>query len=217
MSFSYFDRVYVVSLPNVERRARMSEQLASLGVTPEYVYAEPPDRGFTMTNMRRNPSAEFGASLSHIKAIVHAIAHGVERPLFLEDDVEFADGAEVRLGVALQALPADWSVLYMGGHPRSPATMVSHALAKVGTFSFAESYALSRNALLKFFDFWCHRIGQPNAMFDIVLGEYAAAHGGYCVYPLLTHQPPGFSFIGGKVDDKRNLVRRGWANNLSTR
>ena len=63
-------------------------------------------------------------------------------------------------------------------------------------------------------DFWLDRVGQPNAMYDLVLGEFAAAHHGYCTYPLLTEQPPGWSAIGNKVDDKRQLVERGWQNNL---
>jgi hypothetical protein len=201
-----FDRVYVVHLPNPERRAAMDAELARLGLEAEYVHAKPP-RGFTMSNMRRNPAAEFGCALSHIKAIVRAAAEG-QRPLIIEDDVRF-------VGLPQLDLPADWELLYLGGHPRSDVQRASDTLVRVGTFSFAEAYVL-RNPL-RFLEFWTDQAGQPDAMIDLILGRYAALGGGYCTYPLLTHQPAGYSQIGLKVDDKSDLVRRAWQKHLSTR
>lgn len=164
-----------------------------------------------MNNMRRNPAAEFGVNLSHIKAVVHAIADGAERPLFLEDDVEFI-GEPV-----LDGLPLDYDVLYLGGHPRSPVKRYSDHLVRVGTFSFAEAYSLSRKALVPFYDYWCDRIGQPQAMYDFILGEFASKNYGYAVYPAVTRQVTGISQVSGKVDEKAHLVERGWQNNLSTK
>jgi hypothetical protein len=90
---------------------------------------------------------------------------------------------------------------------------ISDHLVKVGRFSFAESYALNRHALSEFFDFWCDRIGQPQAMYDRILGEFAQENNAYCVYPPITEQPPGYSFITNEEDDKSALVQRGWATN----
>jgi hypothetical protein len=138
-----FDRVYVIHLPHRERRAAIEAELARMGLEAEYVHAKPP-RGFTMSNMRRNPAAEFGCALSHVKAIVRAAAEG-QRPLIIEDDVRF-------VGLPQLDLPADWEVLYLGGHPRSDVQRVSDTLVRVGTFSFAEAYVL-RNPL-RFLEFW---------------------------------------------------------------
>jgi hypothetical protein len=215
--FAYFDRVYAVSLPNAARREALRVQLASVGIADALcVHAKLPPYGFTMSNMERRGSVgNMGANLSHVKAIVHAIADGAQRPLFLEDDVVFLPGAAERLTAALAVLPPFWDVLYMGGHPRGPVTRMG-PIVKVGEFSFAESYAMSRKALLAFFDSWCDRITQPDAMYDFLLGKFAAANNGYCVYPLLTEQPPGISQISGKADDKRGLVKRGWQANCQT-
>ena len=87
----FFDRVYVISLPNPEREAKMREQLDSLGLYGVFVHAEVPPPEFTMNNMRRNPRMEFGANLSHLKAIQMSVVARDKRPLFLEDDVEFLD------------------------------------------------------------------------------------------------------------------------------
>lgn len=205
-----FDRIYVVHLPHAERRAAIEAELAKLGLQATFLHAKPPAGTFTIPNMRRNARVEFALSLSHIKCVIRALEDGAERPLFLEDDVVFRDVG--LLPEVAAELPADYDVLYLGGHPRGPVTRASTLLVKVSTFSFAEAYSLSRKALRPFLDFWLDRIGQPNAMYDFVLGEFAAAHNGYCVYPLMTWQAAVPSHISGKVEDRSHLLAKGWAN-----
>ena len=104
----------------------------------------------------------------------------------------------------------------MGGHPCEPVKKVSDNLVKVARFSFAESYAINRPALENFMDYWLDSIGQPQAMYDFILSRFATANNGYCVYPVLTNQPIGaYSHISKTNDDKHDLVRRGWENNLT--
>lgn len=215
-AFDWFDAVYVISLPDAaERRAAITQQLQSVGIHDwEFVYAEPPAAGFTMSNMRRNPRAEFGCNLSHARAILESVACGALRSLCVEDDIVFLPGAIERLTATIGELPPVWDVLYLGGHPREPVTRYSEHLVRVGRWSCAEAYALNGLAVDRLLDYWLNRIGQPHAMFDFILGEFAAANHGYCVYPPITAQAVGYSTIGGKVDDKRELVERGWANNL---
>lgn len=195
----------------------MTETLAAVGVTDvEWVHARPPSGQFDMSNMRRAPRGEFGANLSHLKAVMHALLDGAERPLFLEDDLQFL--SPERLPSAVAQLPNDWDVLYLGGHPRGPAPAVrpySEHLWTVQLFSFAEAYSLRRPALRRFFDHWCDRIGQPEAMFDFALGEFAGANKGFCVYPLVTSQLPGRSQISGKDEDKASLLERGWLKHIA--
>jgi hypothetical protein len=212
-SFDYFDRVYVVHLPNVERRRHIEEQLAGVGIKDAtYVCADKPPANFSVPNMRRNPRAEFGAGLSHIAAIVQAIADRAERPLFVEDDIAFKGQLPY-----LPYLPVAFDMLYLGGHPREPVKLVTPYLAKVGKFSCAEAYSVKGELLPKLHRFWCNRITKPDAMFDFILGEFAAQHESYCVYPVVTEQAQFVSHIKGEIDDKRKLVERGWQNNLSTR
>jgi hypothetical protein len=189
-----FDRVYVINLPPRETALEGTR-----------IYAKPPCGGFVMNNMRRNARAEFGVNLSHIKAIVRAIWDGAERPLFLEDDVEFIG--------EIPSLPLDFDVLYLGGHPRSPTRPYSDGVVRVGTFSFAEAYSLSRKALLPFYEFWCDRIGQKQAMYDFILGEFACNHIGYACHPVVTRQRKVVSHVSGDIDEKGHLVAKGWAAN----
>lgn len=206
--FDLFDKVYCIHLPNEQRRKHMEAQLSGVHVT--YVHAEAPPRDFTVPNQRRNPRAEFGANLSHIAAVVRAIADRAERPLFLEDDVTFK---RVEIGPLVEK----WDVLYLGGHPRETAPLVAPNMARVFTFSCAEAYSVRGDLLPDLFAHWSNRITKPNAMYDFILGEFAAKHASYCVYPVMTEQAPFVSHINGGIDDKRKLVERGWQNNLSTR
>ena len=217
----YFDQVYCIHMPDPERREAIEKEFAKVGIVGvHYVYAERPrsvgGHPFHISNMRRCPSAEFAVNLSHIKAVAHAIADGAKRPLFLEDDIVFRDDANQILTAALEALPDDWGVLYMGGHPCDKVEKISDNLVKVARFSFAEAYAINGYcALVDFLDYWLDSIGQHQAMYDFILSRFATANNGYCVYPVLTHQPiGGYSHISKENEDKHDLVIRGWLNNL---
>ena len=129
----------------------------------------------------------------------------------------FRAGTVEDMQTALEELPMIWDVLYLGGHPRGPAQKFSEHLAKISTFSFAESYSIRGWVLPRWVQFWCDRTGQKNAMVDLILGEFAAENEGFCVYPIITYQPPGRSQISGKHDDKSNCLEKGWQNNLFTK
>jgi len=202
-------RVYVVHLPNAERKAKISAELEKHGYGDVvFVAALEPYSGFIASNMRRNPRGEFGCALSHLKAILTAITDGVDQALFVEDDVVFRKYGYFQI-------PEDWRVFYYGGHPREPVVKVSENVYRVGKFSCAEAYCLNRDSMREFVQFWCDRAGQKDAMFDFILGEFAAQGGGYALYPTITHQPVGYSTIGGKIDDKTALIERGWRTNLA--
>lgn len=215
MSFDFFDKVYCIHLPNDKRREAIEKEFQRVGIHDvTYVHAQQPCEGFSMSNMRRGARGEFGCSLSHIKAAVQAIEDGAERPLFLEDDIAFKAPERMRVVAKELDLFPYWTVLYMGGHPREQCYMVTENLAQVRTFSFAESYAIRGYKLSKWIRFWLDRVGQPHAMVDLILGEFAAEHHSYCVYPLMTYQPPGISQISNQPDNKDSCLKKGWATNL---
>lgn len=202
----------------------MEAEFARVGIkNVTYVHADAPPSGFTMSNMRRNPRAEMGVGLSHIKAVIQAISDNACRPLFVEDDILFTTDSESRLYDSIVGTDGDgascfftdsWSVLYLGGHPREPVTKEAKCVYRVGKFSCAEAYSLHSSALKPFIDYWLDRITKPNAMYDFILGEFAAAHRSYAIYPTITEQRQIVSHVSGTIDDKRALIARGWKTNL---
>ena len=206
--------VYVVHLPCPERKAKIAAELARVGFTDiTYIHAQEPVQGFNMSNMRRNPRGEFGCALSHLKALALALAsYGDTQFLIVEDDVEF-----LRELPPLHEFPPYFDIVYLGGHPRGPVEPDPFApwFCRInGGYSCADGYVITRNAIEDFLPFWCDRAGQPNAMYDFILGEFAAKFMGYAIHPAVLHQPPGWSHIGQKHDDKRELIRKGWEANL---
>ena len=219
--FDYFDYIYCIHIPNKQRRSLMEAEFKRIGIAGrvQYIYATPPPKGFTISNMRRAPRGEFGVNLSQIKAVVKAISDGAQRPLFFEDDVIFHENTHDLLTTSLQDLPDDWDMLYMGGHPTGPifdpqATKFSDTLAKVGKFSFADSYAFNEERAIQFFNNWCDSITDKNAMYDFILGNFAKNNNAFCTYPLLCNQRPGVSQVSGKHDNKDSIVARAWTHHL---
>jgi GR25 family glycosyltransferase involved in LPS biosynthesis len=220
--FDFFDYIYCIHLPHeVERKKYIQEQFTKVGITDrvKFIHAEPPPKNFTMNNMRRAPRGEFGVNLSQIKAVVHAIHDQAKTPLFFEDDIEFHPNTFNVLTEVFTELPNDWNVLYMGGHPRGkkkgkPPKIHSKNLIQVQMHSFADAYSIRGTTLVEFFDEWCNRIAQPNAMYDIILGDFIDKKKAFCVYPLLCRQRATKSAISGKYEDKNDLLRRAWKDNL---
>lgn len=221
--FQTFDKVYCIHLPHeTNRRALIEEQFNSVGILDRvtFIHAVPPPKNFAMSNMQsRGAAGNIGVNLSQIKAIVHAISDGAQQPIFFEDDVIFNINAANMLSTALAELPTDWEMIYMGGHPRGPLNMsrakkFSSSLAKVQRYSFADAYSMNRICLLAFFDYWCNSITQEKAMYDILLGNFAATRKTYATYPIICTQRPGISSISLKHDDKSELIARGWATHL---
>lgn len=212
--FGWFDHAYVLSDPRTGRLFDTMGHLHDHGIMATSSHVRH-DSALRMNNMRRNPGVEFAVNLGHIKNIVHAIACDWDRPLFLEDDVRLKPSGKDVLTIALEQLPENWSVLYLGGSPRNECKRVASHLVRVNQMSMAEAYAINGRYLLAFFEFWCDRVSKPNAMFDFILGEFAEfTDCGYCVFPVITWQPDGYSYIGEKQDSKEMIIKRGWRENL---
>jgi hypothetical protein len=115
--FSVFDRIYVIHLPHrTDRRQEVQAQLLSVGLdldqAPVHLFAaiRPAAAGdFPSVGAR-------GCFLSHLGVLRHALAHGAQRILVLEDDFNFAPDFAATGPVVLRGLAGhDWSMFY-GGH-----------------------------------------------------------------------------------------------------
>lgn len=201
-----FNQVYCIHLQSsTDRKPLIEQELNKLPIGDvQYISAKQPPSNFSMNNMRRNPSAEFGCNLSHIKAINTAIINNNKSALFVEDDIVFVDKPMDKILSA--NIPNDYDLIYLDGHPRyDKATRINNAIVKVKRFCFASAYIMTRKTMLSFLNYWYDRITQPNAMFDFILGDFSATVNSYAFYPVICKQRTGYSIIGKKHDDKTNL------------
>ncbi len=111
-----FHKIYIINLPSRDdRRREMDAQLKRIGlslISPDlelFAAIRPPDAGdFPSIGAR-------GCFLSHLGALRNAVAHGHERVLILEDDLNFSDDFIRRMPLVGERLDcADWSMFYGG-------------------------------------------------------------------------------------------------------
>lgn len=125
---TYCDQVYIISLPDSDRRPRVHQQMRwigeenyrivdaidgrSLSYAPDYAKAT---RRMTSDFIRYNfPRGAFGCLLSHIKVIEMAIAENHGTILVLEDDFLLSHALEREMKTLMNNLPHDWEFVYLG-------------------------------------------------------------------------------------------------------
>lgn len=211
MTFDFFDKIFCINLEkDTGRRKMMEAEFKSLGILDrvDFISASPPPLDFKMSNFHFR--GEFGVNLSQMKAIVHAI--GSKNVLIFEDDITFIPNATPILEQALNCLPDDYGVFFLGGRPKAPLTKISNTLARTSDFVQASSYCVRGDLLVDFYDFFSEQVTQPfpEGCYDKILSDFAIKHTGYCVYPPLAYQVAGQSSIREAHRDYINDTNKDW-------
>jgi hypothetical protein len=122
LDWSFLDAAYCISLKTREDRgAQAAAEFHRVGLCRSVTFYRPdkhPRNGF------------IGSWMSHRDVAMHALARGCERTLICEDDVLFTRRirpATLRaIDRALRALPADWTIFFLGRHWPLGAYFVRH-------------------------------------------------------------------------------------------
>ena len=197
--FDFFDKIYCVNLPrSTERWKTVSVVFNNIGILDrvERIWADPPSSDFKMSTFQY-PPGEFGVCLSQAKALVHALSEGAENFLLFEDDIEFVPGGIERLADAVQTLPSDWDMFYLGGNPRERLTKINTHISKTGFFYGGFAYAINKKAMIHIYDQHLNFITRkfPSSTYDFSLATYAKNHNAYCMDPYICKNVPGYSEI----------------------
>ena len=119
-----FDEILIINLKNAKgRMQQMEAHLDSIGLTP-WTRMEAVDgkklsnselqQATTPSCNRLCTSSMVGCYLSHRAAWKYAIDHGRQTTLILEDDARLTSVASQLIWSAMQSLPDDWDILYLG-------------------------------------------------------------------------------------------------------
>ena len=127
--------------------------------------------------------------------------------LILEDDVFFTDDALPRLNHFMDAVPADWGQIYLGGQHRHKTIPTAHpCVLRAVSVNRTHAYAVSRHAIAKVY---CHisymTDYRNNANHIDHQLERAHRRGDwpvYCPPKWIAGQDAGFSNISGKTNPK---------------
>jgi len=136
--WSFFDRVYCISLVNREDRRREAQaQFArvGLGERVEFVLVE-----------KQEDSPEQGIYASHLLCMEKGLACGARRMLIFEDDVVFLHFSPQRLAQLVYFLRThcSWDMLFLGCMVRACRKLPGIPVARIHYRSLTHAYAITR-------------------------------------------------------------------------
>jgi len=204
LDWSFLDGAYCISLKSREDRAlNVAAEFHKVGLCRQVTFYRP---------VKHPVKGIIGSWESHRAVGEDALQRGYNRTLIMEDDVFFASRlrpSRVRaIGRALDRLPADWMIFFLGHWPVW-AYFVRHNVLRTGS-ACAHAYIVSPRLLQWLHD---HPWGSPGVRKLRLVGKaldsaYAELPGTYALFPMIATQSvsksDNFNFKP-KQKDKRKL------------
>ena len=213
--FDFFDKIYCINLPeSVDRKNQVSKVFKDLGILDKVkfdAFTPRPPNGIKLSNVSISCAGVYGVSLSNLKVIFDATNSICKNMLILEDDIKIRNDINYfnkMLSLAIQELPSNWDILYLGGKPKREVIKYSNHLVKVRHMVGAYAYALNRRAFIPFINKFIGEIGKyPH---DGTIGSFASGNNGFCVYPPLIKTEAGFSVLRNAHRDYDIETDKSW-------
>lgn len=207
--FDFFPYIACINLPTApERWTQALSEFKKFDLTNrvEQVYANPPPVGITIPNLNF-AKGNVGANCSHLKALVHALASGQRSCLIFEDDFYFTKETN-ELYYAINELPDDWDVLFLGGNPTDQMTKYSPNLFKPTKMLGAFSYAVNKRFLPTLIDRAIDKLAERP--FDTVLSNCCTDSNVFAVTIPICRTRPGFSGVRGAFRSYEDAISTNW-------
>ena len=205
LDWSFLDAVYCISLKTRDDRATAAAvQFHRVGLCRRVVFYRPD---------RHPKKGIIGSWESHRAVGMDALERGAERTLIFEDDVLFVRKVRPRtlrsIARALDALPPDWTIFFLGHWPLSAYFVRPNVLRT--SSGCAHAYVASPRLLRWLRD---HPWGTPGIEKRPIVGRaldsaYAKLPGTYALFPMLAIQAASVSdnFTPQQKKAKKNKRR----------
>ena len=207
---------------------RLKTMIINLDKRPDrYEQAQKEMERFLITDYNRLPafelaSALWGNSRSHLKCLE------LGANLIFEDDIFFIDGAREIFEKAVQQLPDDWDMVYLGGNVEYPLKRVSKNLFKCeytwgtnailysekGRKKVLENYKLLTGSY-EIYDEWLRRNMSTNLELNKRLNINGSIElNAYIISPIICWSYGGFSDVQGCEQNYLPAMQENEKNNL---
>jgi hypothetical protein len=194
----FFPRTVCINLDRrPDRWRRMCDRFERSGLGPVERFAAVDGERVEVPGAWAGLEGVYGCLRSHVEVVATARADGLEGLLVLEDDVEFAADLGPRFARALEQVPDDWNILYLGGIHRAPPTPVGDAVARVSRTLSTFAYAIRARAFDPFLEIGGAR---PEGI-DLQLVRMQTRRPCYCVFPHVAWVEVDHSDIQGLEDN----------------
>lgn len=175
-----FDAIFLVNLPRrLDRFVQARQELTKFSIPFTRIW------GMTADDGRK------GLYDTLINLFHYCIAQNFKQILVFEDDITFIENPHFVMEAAVQELPADFDMLYLGCNIVYPITQLySPHLVRVTRGLSTHAVAYSRACLEKI-------VALPEYLpIDLLYANRIQPTGkSYCCYPLVASQRPGYSDI----------------------
>lgn len=180
MWYKYFDKIYLINLP--ERKDRYLISMWELSK-----YAIP----YQTVRAVKHADGRDGLYQTMRKVFEQAVADGHKNVLIFEDDLKFVHDPAPVMESVLKSLPADYDLFYLGCNlVKPPAAFFAENLLPVSRALSTHAVAYSRPCMERI-------LSLPKMLpYDLLLANVIQPAGkSYCSYPFLVSQYPGHSDI----------------------
>lgn len=204
LDWSFLDAVFCISLASRSDRATSAaRQFHRVGLCRRVVFYRP----------ERHPvKGVIGSWESHRAVALDALARGARRALICEDDVAFRPVSPrtiAAIGRALERLPEDWSIFYLGHWPLSAWPIGLHVLRTRS--GCAHAYIASTRLLRWFAEHpWERPVAKHPLVGRGVDAAFACLPGTYAFFPMVATQ---FAFTSDNftaAQKRRNKNKWRW-------
>lgn len=189
-----------VSLPTrADRRVDVYKEFERVGIDVEFF-----DATFS-------PNGNIGLQIT-LLSLFDTYKNEDEIMIF-EDDVMFTDDASFKIKAALEELPKDYDLLYLGATLTSPPVLVSKHLSLVSGALTAHAVLYHRTCYAAYMKH-LRRVARQGYIAtdydisDVFLAMYQANHKCYMITPPVATQRPSYSDIQHKFVDYTNIINR---------
>lgn len=178
----YFPNPIVINLDRrTDRLEQFDKQAKSLGINYERLQAI------------ESVDARLGCKLSHMAAISK---YDSEVIFVFEDDAVFVDDFEKKFEEAMNSVPRDWHMLYLGAHLLQKQPVNDHWVRSLECSS-THAYAVKREFIPKIRKAAMTMDGHTDVAYSSLHKEIIA----YAARPTLVYQGPSYSdLLGTEVD-----------------
>ena len=189
-----FKNSYVISLTHrFDRRQRIEKELGAHNVPFKFFDAV---NGHELNYNGQLLKGEEGVRQSHVKLFEKCINEKSDSVFIFEDDVELPENFNHSLDTALEAVPSDADMFYLGASHHQKPTLVKDNVYRITHSYTAQALWISGRL---FFDLKTIINSNPHLPVDVIYAILQPKINAYAVFPHLAWQYNSYSDIQNKI------------------